>query len=249
MKLTYMTLALAAASLASMPAIASTVSGTTTVAGTANIFAAGQSAPSVVGSDGTLPPFIALAAGATSISFSSITGTVHIGDPGNPAWGPENNDFLLQAGFIGSTTLPVSDIKTDRKGTSLWAVFLDASTPTGAHPTSLDFSTSGLGIGFNNLSPLLRQTFFVGDGLTGTGAGSQQTFFIPTGATRLFLGVLDGMVINAAPGNAYFNNTGEFVVGYDLTVPSVPEPETYALMLAGLGLVGFAVRRRSAPAL
>jgi hypothetical protein len=28
-------------------------------------------------------------------------------------------------------------------------------------------------------------------------------------------------------------------------VPSVPEPETYALMLAGLGLVGFAVRRRA----
>ncbi|MDH3461666.1 MAG: FxDxF family PEP-CTERM protein [Burkholderiaceae bacterium] len=27
-------------------------------------------------------------------------------------------------------------------------------------------------------------------------------------------------------------------------VPEVPEPDTYALMLAGLGLVGFAARRR-----
>jgi len=31
----------------------------------------------------------------------------------------------------------------------------------------------------------------------------------------------------------------------NVTVSAVPEPETYALMLAGLGLVGWAVRRRS----
>lgn len=33
-------------------------------------------------------------------------------------------------------------------------------------------------------------------------------------------------------------------VGFAST-PPVPEPETYALMLAGLGLVGFAARRRN----
>jgi hypothetical protein len=32
----------------------------------------------------------------------------------------------------------------------------------------------------------------------------------------------------------------------DFTVAAVPEPETYALMLAGLGLVGFVARRRKA---
>ena len=31
-------------------------------------------------------------------------------------------------------------------------------------------------------------------------------------------------------------------------VPGVPEPETYALMLAGLGAVGFVARRRKQPA-
>lgn len=29
-----------------------------------------------------------------------------------------------------------------------------------------------------------------------------------------------------------------------LTITAVPEPETYAMMLAGLGLVGWAARRR-----
>ncbi|MPS47706.1 FxDxF family PEP-CTERM protein [Methylobacillus sp.] len=32
----------------------------------------------------------------------------------------------------------------------------------------------------------------------------------------------------------------------NLTIAAIPEPETYALMLAGLGLVGFAARRRKA---
>ncbi len=241
MKPSLLVFALAAACLTSMPALAGTVSGSTTVAGTANIFAAGQSAPGLIGSDGTVPPFIALAAGATSIRFSSVTGVVGLGN-GNTN-GPDGLAYA-SAFYIGAPSIPVSDLYSNRNKASLWGVFLDDTTPSGAHPARLDFSNSGLGIAFSSVSPLLKQTFFIGDGRTGTGSGSQQTFFVPTGATRLFLGVLDGMTINAAPGNAYYNNTGAFTVGYDLAVP-VPEPETYALMLAGLGLVGFAARRRA----
>jgi hypothetical protein len=39
-----------------------------------------------------------------------------------------------------------------------------------------------------------------------------------------------------------FDNT-DFIVA-DVTVGAIPEPETYALMLAGLGLVGWMARRR-----
>ena len=40
------------------------------------------------------------------------------------------------------------------------------------------------------------------------------------------------------------NPTGLRVEFLDSSVTAVPEPETYALMLAGLGIIGFVARRR-----
>ncbi|HVE49751.1 MAG TPA: hypothetical protein VNG69_09055 [Casimicrobiaceae bacterium] len=86
---------------------------------------------------------------------------------------------------------------------SLVGVFLDNSPPnTSGAPGPLDFSSTGVGIGFATLSPALKQVFFIGDGRTGTGSGAVQTFVVPTGATRLFLGVTDGI--------GWFNNVGAF---------------------------------------
>lgn len=65
--------------------------------------------------------------------------------------------------------------------------------------------------------------------------------------------VLSGAVMNGGNGdNAIslgysFGNLGagkEIAIGYDLTVSAVPEPETYAMMAAGLGLLGMMSRRR-----
>lgn len=41
-------------------------------------------------------------------------------------------------------------------------------------------------------------------------------------------------------------NVGQFLVRNSLTQP-IPEPETYTMMLAGLGLLGFARRRKQSP--
>ncbi len=73
---------------------------------------------------------------------------------------------------------------------ALLGVFLDDSDPISATdtPPDLDFTTSPQR-NFATQSPALRQMFFIGDGKTT--AGTRQSFVVPAGAKRLYLGVLD----------------------------------------------------------
>src|SRR5262245_15816615 len=88
---------------------------------------------------------------------------------------------------IGNLTAPLN---------SLVGVFLGVNQPDlGVPPAALDFTT-GASRDFLSLSPLLQQPFFIGDGLTSGNAVQQ--FIAPAGATRLFLGTMDG--------NGWYNN-------------------------------------------
>lgn len=129
------------------------------------------------------------------------------GDAGGVASSPSNHGIATYSGPVDA----------------LVGVFLDASLPTSsAAPTGLDFTGAGLGTAFPTLSPALKQVFFIGDGRTGNGSGSVQTFVVPAGATRLFLGTSDGF--------GWFNNSGSFVVTVSGGVigatptPTVPAP-------------------------
>ena len=124
----------------------------------------------------------------------------------------------------------------------LAGLFLDDSVPAGTAPARLDFSSTALGTNFSSLSPLLNQTFFIGDGLTATGSGLQQQFSVPDTATRLFLGFIDGADFQGDP-TFYSNNDGSFVA----TFSAVPEPTTLALGIASLPLTLLAVRQLRRP--
>ena len=110
---------------------------------------------------------------------------------------------------------------------SLLGIFLDASQPNlSLAPGALDFSTPA-SQDYLALSPGLKQVFFIGDGLT-SGNIAQQVI-VPAGATRLFLGTMDGF--------EWINNLGVF----EVTVTSHGVPEPASLLILGSGLAGIAV--------
>ncbi len=88
------------------------------------------------------------------------------------------------------------------------------------------------GVTFSNVN-------FTGAGSYGPFAFAPNTtnFFVPLSPTLLAPGAYTMTVIgNAATAGGFYNAAINFA--------PIPEPETYAMMLAGLGLMGFVARRR-----
>jgi hypothetical protein len=119
-------------------------------------------------------------------------------------------------------------------------VFTSETDPIGGvAPATLSYDGSNP----QSLSPLLHQVFYIGDGRAGfdNATGASLRFTAPAGATRLYLGVADAAGWTGSAG-FYSDNQGSFSV--DVTLAPVPEPTTWALMLAGLGAVSLLGKRR-----
>jgi len=139
----------------------------------------------------------------TQLTFT-VTGSVSylLGTP--PVDPPDGSFFFKTAGANGTpSSNGISAMNAPVN--ALVGVFLGDGLPTASGPPpGLDFSQSGLGMSFPSLAPALKQVFFIGDGLTGNGTGAAQQFVVPVGATRLFLGSVDGI--------GWFTNSGAFSV-------------------------------------
>jgi len=141
---------------------------------------------------------------------ASATGGVYFGDgctiPPNATCDPPDGDISFVGGHAIGPSNGIADVTAPYD--SLIGVFLDDTQPDASPaPPALDFSSGGIGINFIELAPELKQPFFIGDGRTGGGVA--QVFHVPAGATRLFLGTLDG--------SGWFNNTGQFDVTLSAT--------------------------------
>lgn len=138
--------------------------------------------------------------------------------PGTGVSGPDGNTgFIvhnhLYTGFSGGREHGKSNLTAPI--TAVVGIFLNDAVPTsqGSPPSDLDFSTSG-SRDFATLSPELRQPFFIGDGKRDDGS-TLQDFIIPDGATRLYIGVMDGQ--------QWSDNTGSFTtsVSFPMTIKMV----------------------------
>jgi hypothetical protein len=172
-----------------------------------------------------------------TITFSNVLGEVSCcsgsaGSFNGPDGGTYPTNVNTNIGAFDGT----SGIVAGGRIMFLVGVFRDADGPGVTAPPSLDFTSA---YGNTAFAPLIDQVFFIGDGLTGTGTGSNQTFFVPGAATRLELGFADALGLNGPPGY-YDDNVGSLSLDY--TVKVVPEPS--AALLVMTGLAGLAVRGR-----
>lgn len=210
------------------------------VPATSNIFGAGHAIPPDPGSfgPGTLPPVIHLPhAPLRTITFDSVTGLVSPKVSLNWWNGPDGGPYATGDTDILSHN-GISGIIHDHATMFMVGVFTDATIPADPAPPRLNVTTSHTDTRF---TPLLFQTFFIGDGLTGTGSGSLQVFEVPAAATRLYLGFADAYGFGDPtdlPGS-YGDNAGEVTVVYTI----VPSPGA-SVLLAGAWLVLLAGRKK-----
>lgn len=218
-KIPYATLALLIAgsgleSIRASETNTNTISVTVNVPGTANPWLAGMPDGTIAGDGRDVAPDQSPvqiqnvpAAGAV-FTFSAVGGVVNdAAQPLYPAGGNMGWILAREPGAengIADLTAPID---------ALIGVFLDDNAPGNlTAPTPLNFSST-TNRDFGVLSPVLRQPFYVGTGKTS--AGVVQEFNAPPGATRLFLGVMDG--------KQWSDNRGSFTV--TVTVRGVPGKE------------------------
>ena len=175
---------------------------TVTVPGTANPFLAGQPNGATALGD-TAPaqsPTLALSNFDPSqpITVSAVGGFNFSG--GTPAASADGD------GGLGNMNAGVNGISGPQNimFNSLVGVFLANTVPSGTAPAQRNDA-----LNYTSVSPSLQQIFSVGDGLTGTGTGTQQTIVAPSSATRFYLG--------AADGSGWFNNSGTSTVTINYT--------------------------------
>jgi hypothetical protein len=172
--------------------------------------------------------------------------------------------MLATAGFMGSAQAASFDLYSDGSGGFSGTATNGFGSAVGAFDDHFLFtlstpftSAASVTSSFTKLGGNVKDLTITGFNLIQYGANENNILFKVTGYNDLAtsgagtndLWKLD--TVNLSAGNYYLEVTG-MVTGNkggsyaaDVQVLAVPEPETYAMLAAGLGLIGFASRRKA----
>ncbi len=183
-----------------------------------------------------------------SAMFPSSTVTVKNTGSTTGTWkGRASNAFALYVGDLTSSPSAVTDMLDNDTAGALSNANGDVATGSliGAERNMGSFTanqskTNTLG-GFTSLTDVFSFSML-------STAGDDLSLFIGSGTTALTMG---GVAQTTATSSGSFEVTynplasGQLVITYDYTpVSTVPEPESYAMLLAGLAAIGVVARRR-----
>ena len=171
----------------------------------------------------------------TNPGFSLYQGLAH-NTAENPGPLPlaSDHDFGVGSTLIRDTIAGAGNTEGSFRALQSWSITND-SDPLALSPTVFTF----IGAAYDGSIDYGTGTIPYGDGVAD--GVVTQTFHLLPGFYSIFVGGTD---YSQQTGLGTWGVGGALAYGVEGVVSVVPEPETYAMLLAGLGLLGASIRRR-----